>query len=338
MNEDDLIRWLKSRAQGLGGERIGDDAAILPAGGPWVTTVDCQIENVHFFSGTDPSRVARRLLAVNLSDLAAMGAEPAYGFLALSAPSSYDFKRFFEGFLAGCSAYGVELSGGDLSTQPTVTAALTLIGKLSEGGRFLERGAALPGHRLWLGGAVGLSAAGLALVRRGAFLRRDDPEQDNPGDCTDLTALGPMSPAADATARHCVSRHLSPKPQLELGRWLASQPQGAAIDVSDGLAKDLHRLCRASGVGAELRMDALPAPDGWSELEAYVGEPWRRLAIGGGEDSVLCFTLPPTADPPAAFGARPVGEIRAGSEVILREADQVSELPPEGWDHLEKRR
>ena len=327
MNEDDLIRWLKDRAQGLGGERIGDDAAILPAGGPWVTTVDCQIENVHFFPGTDPLWVAQRLLAVNLSDLAAMGAEPAYGFLALSAPSTFDFKRFFHGFLTACEAYGVELSGGDLSTQPTVTAALTLIGKKTPGGRFLERCDARPGHRLWLGGSVGWSAAGLALVQQGAGLK---------GERVDLGAIGGLGADAEATARECVLRHLRPRPQLELGQWLALREQGAAIDISDGLAKDLHRLCRASGVGAVIDRSALPEPAGWAELEPLVGMPWLQLAAGGGEDYVLCFTLPPEIEAPAELGARPAGDICEGDQVRLREGEQLRELPSTGWDHLDQ--
>lgn len=325
MNEDDLIRWLKHRARGLGGERIGDDAAILPAGGPWVTTVDCQIENVHFFSGTDPAQIARRLLAVNVSDLAAMGAEPTYAFLALSAPSNFDFKRFFNGFLESCEVYGVELSGGDLSTQPTVTAALTLIGKSSAGGRFLERGGARPGHRLWLGGPVGESAVGLALIKRGACLR---------GDRLDLTALGCLGPEAEATAERCVIRHLRPEPQLELGRRLAAQQQGAAIDISDGLAKDVHRLCRASGVGAVIDAEALSEPAGWSELKPLVGEPWLQLALGGGEDYVLCFTLSAQVEAPSELGARPIGAIHRGNQVMLRRRGQLEELPPNGWDHL----
>ncbi len=330
MNEDDLIRWLKRRARGQGGERIGDDAAILPAGGPWVTTVDCQIENVHFFSGTDPAQVARRLLAVNLSDLAAMGAEPAYAFLALSAPSSFDFKRFFEGFLEGCEAYRVELSGGDLSTQPTVTAALTLIGKPFPDGRFLERGGARPGHRLWLGGSVGESAVGLALIRLGACLRENR---------VDLTALGRLGPEASATAAQCVMRHLRPEPQLELGRRLATtRRQGAAIDISDGLAKDVHRLCRASGIGAVIEADALPEPAGWSELEPLVDEPWLHSALGGGEDYVLCFTLPAREEAPSELGARPIGEICRGHRVMLRQRGQLRELPPSGWDHLARDR
>src|SRR5699024_2590314 len=116
----------------------------------------------------DPALLARRLLAVNLSDLAAMGAHPAYAFLALSAPSGFDHRRFFRALLAGCRRTSLRLAGGDLAASPHVVATLTLLGTKPPRSRWLRRAGALPGHDLWLGGTVGESAAGRLLIERGA--------------------------------------------------------------------------------------------------------------------------------------------------------------------------
>ena len=111
--EDELIDWLRRRTARRGGRWIGDDAAILPRSEQWAVTVDTQVEGVHFLPGLDPAVVARRLLAVNLSDLAAMGARPAFGFLALSAPGDYDHRRFLASLTDACERYELDLAGGD---------------------------------------------------------------------------------------------------------------------------------------------------------------------------------------------------------------------------------
>ena len=114
-DEDQWIEWLRRRNRRYGGEKIGDDAAVLPAEGPLAVTVDTQIAGVHFLPELDPAIVARRLLAVNLSDLAAMGAKPAYAFLALTTAPGFDLARFFDALLEAGADHGVELAGGDLT-------------------------------------------------------------------------------------------------------------------------------------------------------------------------------------------------------------------------------
>jgi thiamine-monophosphate kinase len=131
-----------------------------------------------------------------------------------------------------------------------------------------------------------------------------------------------------------VRRHLSPRPQLELGLWLATRRRAAAIDVSDGLAIDLHRLCRASGVGARIVANLLPLPPGFDRLATWIGSSALELALGGGEDYVLLFALPPTVAPPESFGARRIGEIVAGRRLTLEEHGKSRRLQPAGWDHL----
>jgi len=300
VNEDDLIRRLREQ---LGSSSpIGDDAAVLSLPGEVAVTVDSQISGVHFVPGLDPAHVARRLLAVNLSDLAATGAKPGHAFLALSAPPGFDRDRFFGAFVEACRLWNVTLAGGDLARCDQVVATLTLIGTKPEGGRWLRRSDAKPGHDLWLGGTVGESAAGRMLIARGA-------SEDHPA----------------------VRRHLLPEPQLELGRWLGQQREGAAMDVSDGVAIDLHRLCRESGTGALIDADALPFADGFLDLCATLSVDPYELALAGGEDYVLLFTLPPGAQPP---GSRKIGTIQREKKIEWVREGRTRLLPASGWDHL----
>jgi thiamine-monophosphate kinase len=309
--EDRLIDWLRRQP---GGSLIGDDAAVLPAGGPFAITVDHQIAGVHFPSGLDPAVVARRLLAVNLSDLAAMGASPAYAFLALAAPPGFDHRRFFTALLAACRRHELTLAGGDLARNPECfSASLTLFGTRPESARWLERSGARPGHALWLGGTIGESAAGRMLIER--------------------SDLQEAFPSLQRAMRRAVRRHLEPRPQLALGRWLGTRKEGAAMDVSDGLARDLHRLCRASGAGAEIEAGALPFADRFNRLCAAIGADPLTLALGGGEDYVLLFTLPEGIEPPEKQ-ARRIGRITKKCEVVLLREGKRSPLPDLGWDHL----
>ncbi len=311
--EDRLLRWLRDQ---LDEPLIGDDAAVLPAGGPFAVTVDHQIAGVHFPPGLGAAVIARRLLAVNLSDLAATGAVPAYAFLALAAPAGFDHKKFFTAFLAGCRRFGLRLAGGDLAKSDRFTAALTLMGTKEDGGRWLERAGAAPGHALWLGGTVGESAAGRLVIERGE------------------ESFAAFSSSLRAAARRAVRRHLSPEPQIDLGRWLAKRKAGAAIDVSDGVARDLHRLCRASGVGAEIAAEALPLSDRFRDLCKTLDTDPLALALGGGEDYVLLFTLPRSEEPPEPLACRRIGTITKSRGVRLLRNGGKEPLPELGWDHL----
>lgn len=329
--EDSLLIWLRGR---LATSLIGDDAAILPALSSPVVTMDSQIAGVHFPPDLAAADLARRLLAVNLSDLAAMGATPAYAFLALSAAPGFDHKAFFTSFLAACRRHGLTLAGGDLARHPGGTAAtLTLIGTKDADARWLRRSSAEPSHILWLGGTVGESAVGRILIERGARLA---------GRGVELPAFCKAFPSSlRAAARRAVRRHLSPEPQLALGRWLGAQPFDiAAIDISDGVARDLHRLCRESRVGAEIRVEELPFAARYTELcEALdVADP-LALALTGGEDYVLLFTLPPKLAPPAGLGGRSIGTITAPSRkgqpgIFIKRGGRRRKLPDAGWDHL----
>jgi thiamine-monophosphate kinase len=341
LSEEGLVAWLRTLTAHAGfgrsrGTLIGDDAATLPNG--TVVTVDQQIEGVHFPAGLAPAVVARRLLAVNLSDIAASGARPRFAFLALAAPPGFDHRSFLRALVRACDACGVTLAGGDLAVAKELHLSLTLIGERRPGDATLRRDEARPGHRLWLGGTLGESALGCELVRKGARSR---------GTSVVLPPSFSVKGGLRTAAARAVRRHLVPSPQLELGRWLARRGRGrvgAAIDVSDGLAKDLHRICAASGVGARLDGGALGAatPPHLAQLAARLGLDASRLVEGGGEDYVLLFTLPKAVAPPRRFNALAIGSITKAKGVVVEDldADRASRRRPlaaAGWDHFRGR-
>ncbi|MBZ0115244.1 MAG: thiamine-phosphate kinase [Thermoanaerobaculia bacterium] len=303
---------------------LGNDAAELTLEGRPVITVDSQIEGVHFPVGLDPARVARRLLAVNLSDLAACGADPTYALLALAAPRDFDYASFFASLGDACRHYGVTIAGGDLARAPQLTASLTLLGRLPDDGSMIRRDAGRAGDRVWVGGSLGESALGRHLLAMGASASSE---------AVDLGAL-PIPHPLRAAAEAAIVRHLAPRPQLDLGRWLGRQERVAALDISDGLALDLHRLLEASRVGAQLDAGALPIPQVVTEVAPLVGHAPLDLALAGGEDYVLLFSLPPDLSPPESFGAVPIGRLTAAGSIALRIDGVDHPLPPEGWDHL----
>jgi len=327
--EDSLLRWLRrllrsqAGAQSSSAELLGDDAAKISAGEDLAITMDTQIEGVHFPPGLAPSILAERALAVNLSDLAAMGTSPRFAFLSLTAPPAYDRRAFFRAIVRLCKRYELTLAGGDLSRADHVQVVFTLLG--ARQGRFLERSGAAPGEVIYLGGEVGLSGLGLLLLGRGARLA---------GRRVILPDF--LEKRFHAAARRAIRCHLMPQPQLELGTWLAKEKErGGALDVSDGVAKDLHRLCRESGVGAKIAAEALPMPKIYRQLAARLGADWLDLALGAGEDYVLLFTLPEAETPPP--GAIAIGRTirsRRSGRIFLEQDGHSRPLPPLGFDHL----
>jgi len=246
---------------------IGDDAAVLrvPADSELVATVDAIVEGVHFLSTADAADVGYRALAVNLSDLAAMGAEPAWALLALILPAADDewLAGFVRGFFELADRHGVALVGGDTNRGPRCIS-VQLNGFVPRGAH-LTRSGAHAGDLLYVTGTLGDAAAGL-------LLERDGEGRDARG------------------AEELRRRFLRPEPRVEEGcalRPLAS----AAIDVSDGLVLDAGRLSRASGVGIELELERLPMS---TALRAAHGESAAHtFALSGGDDYELLFTVSP---------------------------------------------
>ncbi len=320
--ETRLIEWLQSQPET--GGLIGDDAAILPAGGPYVATVDSQRSAVHLPSDLPPAWAARRLVAVNLSDLAAMGARPRWAFCTLGAERGYPRRAFLRALLREAKRHDFTLAGGDLSSAPGLQATLLFLGERVSRGRFLERRSAQPGDEIWIGGTLGEAALGLALLERGAHI-----------DGARLVLPPGFERSLERVGRSALRRQLAPQPQLELGAWLARRrSRTAAIDVSDGFACDLHALCAASGVGAEISYERLPAPPRLGALAAAVEANARDAILAGGEDYVLLFTRPHGSARPPMAGCRRIGLITRRETVVLSDGQTSRPLPALGFDHL----
>ncbi len=265
IHEFDLIARIRQRAAARGDVAlgIGDDCALLlpPPGMQLAVTMDALNAGVHFPPDTAPADIGWKALAVNLSDLAAMGAQPAWGTLSLSLPQGDPgfVDAFFDGFFALAALHDFALVGGDTTRGP-LSIALTAHG-LVEPGRALRRDGARVGDDIWVSGTLGDAAGALRQWQAGAA----------------------MSPALQA-------RLDRPSPRVALGRSLRGIAS-SCIDVSDGLLADLAHICRASGVGAEVDVEALPASA--ALRAAFDIETRRNLQAAGGDDYELCFTAAP---------------------------------------------
>ncbi len=329
--EDRLIDWLRNELERRGlSDLLGDDVARLALSGDWAVSADQQIEGTHFPAGLPANRIGQRIVAVNLSDLAAAGAQPRYAIATLASPADFDHKSFFMGLLDACQQFGLELAGGDLARSPRIHAALTVFGRRPQRGRFLRRDLARSGDLLWLGGPVGESALGRLLLERGASATANRLR---------LPADPGLPRTLHAAARASISRHLAPDPQLALGAWLATRHRAAAIDVSDGVLLDLERLARESRVRCELDATTLPLSSNFGELARNLGQNATTLALTGGEDYVLLFALPVRVRPPASYRATLVGRVIGGVKNPYNATVRLlgADLPagrPKGWDHL----
>lgn len=277
LGEFDIIARYFSRRSARGDVLlgVGDDAAVVDshAGRKLVVAMDTVVEGVHFLRDTDPADIGYRVLAVNLSDLAAMGAEPAWMTLSLSLPGANE--QWLDGFARGlfelANEYNVALVGGDTVRGPLVITVQ--IAGWVEADAWLMRSGAKPGDLIFVSGLPGEAAAGLAVIQRHI----------------------PGGESASFLAR----RFLRPRPRIELGRQLRTVAT-AAMDVSDGLLTDLETLCVASGCGAQLNLDLLPESAAMREL--FEAEVCLQYALTGGDDYELLFTLP--ADrAPAVLGS-----------------------------------
>ncbi|MCU1491385.1 MAG: thiamine-monophosphate kinase, partial [Acidimicrobiaceae bacterium] len=243
---------------------IGDDAAVLEGqAGPLLFASDLVAEGVHFDRRLSSlADVGWKAMAVNLSDMAAMGGRPLRAVVALAGAFGEELEACYDGLVAAAERYGCPVVGGDLSGAPTgggLVCSIAVLGTAEASGPVLRSGAR-PGDELWVTGPLGASAAGLRLLE------------------ADPRAEGPL-----------VDRHRRPLPRLAEGRQAAACGASAMIDVSDGLGLDLDRLARASGVG--IRLGEVPIAPGATESEA----------LGGGEDYELAFAVSPGTDVTEAF-------------------------------------
>jgi thiamine-monophosphate kinase len=315
--EFDLIARIRARAGETQREDIvlgiGDDAALLqvPPGQWLVVATDTLNAGVHFPEGTAPADIGWKALAVNLSDLAAMGAQPAWCTLSLSLPEGDAdwIDAFLDGFVTLANIHGIALVGGDMTAGP-LSVCVTVHGFV-ESDRALRRDRAHLGDDVWVSGTLGDAAAAIVQLRAGA-----------------------------AIAERFGDRLDRPTPRIALGRELGAIAN-AAIDVSDGLLADLGHVCVASGCGAEVDVDVLPASD--ALLATFEGDARRHVQAAGGDDYELCFTAPPWSREAIeglveSSGLRitRIGRIVAGHGVQALDAHGAPWVPPAtGYVHFE---
>lgn len=277
---------------------IGDDAAALKVspGKLLLATTDCQVEDVHFLkSGISPEELARRSVAVSVSDIGAMGGVPKFILASLGFSKDEDegfLRGLIKGFRSSEEEFGVRLVGGNLSSSGKVFLDVTSLGEV-EPENLVRRSGASPGDVIYVSGTLGDSALGLRLLREG---RTSD------------------------VYSYLIKRHIYPRPRLALGRRLALDGLATAmIDVSDGLLLDLERITVAEGVGARLYLNRIPVSIEYSESIAGYADDFYGAALSGGEDYELLFASPPVRR----------DEVRALSSALDIEITEIGEVAAE---------
>lgn len=302
---------------------VGDDAAVVEGvrNARLVLTTDGLVEGVHFEQTfSEPSDIGHKALAVNLSDLAAMGAEPAWALLSLALPDATEVEvvdGLIDGLVALASAHGVALVGGNLTRSPAgLMVDVTAVGS-AHPRRVLTRSGGRPGDELYVSGSIGAAAAGLEMLKAGP------------------------STAIDG-ADDCIARYRRPTPRVRLGRAIANaRAARAAMDLSDGLADALHQIADASECGIEIDASALPIHEGARRWWDGRGVDAILSALSGGDDYELVIAVPPgwrgrlrrvrthVADPPLTR----IGVLtRDRSERVLVRNERREQLPG-GFEH-----
>jgi thiamine-monophosphate kinase len=321
LGEFGRIRRFFAPLAGPGGLDLRDDAALLDCapGKQLVVTVDAIVAGVHYLPDDPPDLVARKLLRVNLSDLAAMGARPRHYLLTTALPAALGddwVARFAEGLAQDQRHYGIDLLGGDsVATQGPAVLSLTAVGEVAAGDE-IRRSGARPGDHVWISGTIGDAFLGLAVLRGG------------------------YSELAAEEQAVLISRFQLPEPRVELGPRLAGIAH-AMLDVSDGLVADLGHICEASQVGACVMLAELPLSPAARQIAAGTPDLPLRLATAG-DDYELLFTAPPEASETilrlAAELRLPltaIGTIEPGAAVRLVDPDgKVVPVAAAGYRHF----
>jgi len=285
-------------------EGIGDDGAVVTptAGFQLVQVIDSLVEGVHFLSNTAAADIGYRVVAVNLSDIAAMGARPRWMTLALtvSAKEPEWFEQFGAGLHAAGAEFDVVLVGGDTTSGGAVVATVAITGEVEPGKALLRSGAKV-GETIFVSGTLGDAAAGLQLLSR--------QQQDD----------------------FLSARFLRPTARIHLGQELLGRAS-AVIDISDGLAGDLRKLLVSSSVGAQIDIDLLPLSD--ALRQRFNVDEQRNFAITGGDDYELCFT----ADRDVVQGIdgiTAIGIVTQGGGLVFRQGGDIVEYDDSGYRHFQ---
>ena len=327
---DSLRQRVASKSESLMAG-IGDDAAVFrsAAGKETVITADLLVEDIDFRrTTTPPYLLGHKALAVSLSDIAAMGARPLWSLISIGVPEDVwqtDFvERLYDGLLELANHYGVQLIGGDTSrTHENIVIDSVALGECAAGTAVMRAGAGA-GDQIFVTGSLGAAAAGLRLIERGAHLAEQNLADED-------------SQKLD----HILLRQLRPEPRVGWGIVLGEERLATAmIDLSDGLSSDLNRLCAAGGVGALIDSALLPVDNYVTELCGRRALDPLQLALHGGEDFELLFTVKPEDIrrlPRRVDGVeiKRIGEItNAGEGVKITEGARTWELTPGGWKHF----
>lgn len=305
---------------------IGDDCAVIrhPDGKAWLLTTDCLVEDVHFRPAfLTMEELGAKAVAVNVSDIAAMGGTPRFALVTLALPSSTpvaDVDALYRGIRRSCEHYTLSLIGGDTTRAPQMLLSLVLIGEQDED-QVVARSGASPGEAVCVTGTLGDAAFGFVLLEEG------------------IRAEG-----ASADIQWLLHRHVAPRPRVIIGRRIAGEGLASAmIDVSDGLATDIKHLCTASGIGARIELARLPCSSPLKELAPTRGLDPFQVALTGGEDYELLFTVPAEKLETLEYEARIVGPriTRIGTTtdategVVVVEPDgRARPLSEEGFNHF----
>lgn len=286
---------------------IGDDCAVLRLGDrTWVAASDMLVAGHHFKDWAAPEDVGYKAVAVNVSDVAAMGGTPRFVLASGGAPDPGTTLRCMRGILEACRDFGVYPLGGDTTRAGALTVDVAILGELDAPP--VLRSGARPGDLLAVTGELGASAAGLLALESGA----SGPER-------------------------LVDKHLRPAPRVEAGRAAARLGVGAMIDLSDGLASDARHVCERSGVGCRVDLDLLPVAEDTREFVEPLGHDSVALAATGGEDYELLISAPESIldalTESVEVPVTRIGEVTDGAGVVfLRGGEMVEGLS--GWDHF----
>ncbi len=310
MDEQQFVAYLKKKfpfGHGLG---IGDDASVVRCGRDFqLVSTDLLVEDVHFrLQDISQPDLAMKALAVNVSDIAAMGGRAQYFYLGLGFPGRLarsELLFFFKGLKRGCRKWNVELAGGDYSRSEKMTIAITIIGR---GRKPVLRSGARPGDWIAVTGPTGESALGLQLLLRG--------EKVSP----------------------YIRRHKRSEPQWRQGPMLAGYVS-AMIDVSDGLLLDLSRLLNASRTGAEIDYEKIPVSRSFRQVCRQYRLSEKNLVLAGGEDYQLLFTISPRRESAlrrTGIGYHIIGRVTSRRALRIRDKGRPLEIPRFGFDHFQE--
>ncbi|MGH3087462.1 MAG: thiamine-phosphate kinase [Rubrobacteraceae bacterium] len=309
MNEFDVIRRIRSLLPDAPPEvsvPIGDDCAVVRLGGQtWVAAADMLVEGRHFKGWASPEDVGYKAVAVNVSDVAAMGGKPKFILVSGGAPEPEPVLRCFRGAVEACQKFGVYPLGGDTTRARDLTVDVSILGVLET--KPVLRSGAKPGDLLAVTGELGASAAGFLALENG-----------------------------ETGFERLARKHLRPDPRVEAGLAAARHEAHAMIDLSDGLASDVRRICEKSGTGCEIHLDLLPVSNDTKALAGSLEHDPELLAATGGEDYELLISASESVVEKLRRKIKTpltvIGKVTEKDVVFKRAGETVEGLS--GWDHF----